>query len=118
MSTHPHRPRQHLDAYVSPALAMAASAIAERLATAPSAHDLATVQILCVAEEAGEVVAAWRRILSHGRAPATLDDLAHELADVIIATHVAAQVIGIDLDTSIRHKLAIIAGRPLIGPPA
>lgn len=54
--------------------------------------------ILCLAEEVGEVVGAFRRYTGQARRAGTLDDVAEELADVVITGYVTAHEIGMDLD--------------------
>ncbi|MFC5186988.1 pyrophosphohydrolase domain-containing protein [Actinomadura harenae] len=54
-------------------------------------------QALALAEEAGEFLAAYRRWSGRARRAGTLDDVAAELADVLITTYVTARVLGIPL---------------------
>jgi len=53
--------------------------------------------VLCLAEEAGEVVGAYRRYTGQARRTGTLAELAAELADVVITGHVAAHEMDVDL---------------------
>jgi NTP pyrophosphatase (non-canonical NTP hydrolase) len=69
------------------------------------------VNALCMAEEMSEAVQEIRRHLGHARRPATLDQVAEEMADVVIATLVTADLLGIDMAAAINHKLATIEGR-------
>jgi NTP pyrophosphatase (non-canonical NTP hydrolase) len=69
------------------------------------------VQALCIAEEAGELVGAYRRWAGKARRTGTLRELEDELADVLITTAVFAHRAGIDLDAAVAAKLAIIYAR-------
>jgi NTP pyrophosphatase (non-canonical NTP hydrolase) len=69
------------------------------------------VQALCVAEEAGELVGAYRRYAGMARRTGTREDLEHEIADVLIVTAVFANRAGIDLDKAVNDKLKIIYSR-------
>lgn len=69
------------------------------------------VQALCVAEEAGELVAAYRRWAGKARRPGTLRELEDEVADLLIVTAVFAERAGIDLYEAIDRKLAVIYTR-------
>ncbi|GAA1026686.1 hypothetical protein GCM10009557_05300 [Virgisporangium ochraceum] len=68
-------------------------------------------QILCLAEEVGEAIQAYRRATGRARQPATWESVAEELADIVIVTRVTAELAGIDLDTAIKRKLAAIEAR-------
>jgi NTP pyrophosphatase (non-canonical NTP hydrolase) len=68
-------------------------------------------QALCVAEEAGELVGAYRRWAGRARRLGTKYDLALEIADVLIVTAVFAKRAGIDIDEAVTDKLEIIYGR-------
>lgn len=54
-------------------------------------------QTLALIEEVGECVGAGRRYLGMARRNGTLEDLGLELADVVIATHVYADILGVEL---------------------
>lgn len=69
------------------------------------------VQALCVAEEAGELVGAYRRWAGKARRRGTLGELAGEIADVLITTAVFAELAGIDLDEAVESKLTVIYAR-------
>ena len=69
------------------------------------------IQALCVAEEAGELVGAYRRWSGKARRLGTKEDLAHEVADVLIVTAVFAERAGIDIDEAVTDKLSIIYNR-------
>lgn len=69
------------------------------------------VQALCVAEETGELVGAYRRWAGKARRSGTFRDLEDEVADVVISTAVFAERAGIDLNTVIRRKLSSIYSR-------
>jgi NTP pyrophosphatase (non-canonical NTP hydrolase) len=69
------------------------------------------VQALCVAEEAGELVGAYRRWAGKARRTGTRRELEDEIADLLIVTAVFAERAGIDLDAAIAAKLAVIYSR-------
>jgi NTP pyrophosphatase (non-canonical NTP hydrolase) len=69
------------------------------------------VQALCVAEEAGELIGAYRRYVGKARRNGTLEELSHEVADVLIVTACFAEVMDIDLDQAIEAKLKVIYSR-------
>jgi len=75
----------------------------------PAVED--TRQVLCVAEEAGEFVGAYRRWKGMARRSGSFDDVRLELADVVITAYVAADVIGFELDRAIEDKLTIVFNR-------
>ena len=68
-------------------------------------------QVLCVAEEAGEFVGAYRRFMGMARRRGSHEEMSLELADVVISAFVAADICGIDLVDSIDFKLAKIFSR-------
>jgi NTP pyrophosphatase (non-canonical NTP hydrolase) len=69
------------------------------------------VQALCVAEEAGELVGAYRRWAGKARRTGTRRALEDEIADVLIVTAVFAERAGIDLNEAIARKLTVIYSR-------
>ena len=69
------------------------------------------VQALCVAEEAGEMVGAYRRYTGRARRTGTREELEHEIADVLITAAVLAEMLGIDIDKAVDDKLHIIYGQ-------
>ena len=69
------------------------------------------VQALCVAEEAGELVGAYRRWAGKARRTGTRRELEGEIADVLIVTACFAERAGIDLDAAVAAKLAVIYSR-------
>ena len=75
------------------------------------------VQALCVAEEAGELVGAYRRYAGKARRTGTRRELEDEIADVLITTACFAERAGIDLDAAIATKLAVIYSRGWQQPP-
>jgi NTP pyrophosphatase (non-canonical NTP hydrolase) len=75
------------------------------------------VQALCIAEEAGELVGAYRRWAGKARRTGTRAELEDEVADVLIVTAVFAERAGIDLNTAIARKLAVIYSRGWQQPP-
>ena len=69
------------------------------------------VQALAVAEEAGELIGAYRRWTGRARRTGTLRDLEDEVADVLIVTAVFAERAGININDAIPRKLATIYRR-------
>lgn len=87
-------------------------AIAERVRVRhPDSRTCLDTQILCLAEEVGEAVQAYRRATGRARSAATWDNVAEEIADVVIVAYVTAELAGIDLDAAIKAKLAVIEAR-------
>ena len=87
-------------------------AIAERVRARHSDNRTCLdTQILCLAEEVGEAVQAYRRATGRARQPATWENVAEELADIVIVARVTATLAGIDLDTAIKAKLVAIEAR-------
>lgn len=70
-----------------------------------------TVQALCVAEEAGEMVGAYRRWAGLARRLGIFEHLVDEVADVFITTAIFADMAGIDIDQAISDKLVVIYDR-------
>jgi NTP pyrophosphatase (non-canonical NTP hydrolase) len=68
-------------------------------------------QALCVAEEAGEVVGAYRRFTGRARRKGTFSEVADEVADVLITTAIFAEMIGVDLEEAVHRKLDVIYSR-------
>jgi NTP pyrophosphatase (non-canonical NTP hydrolase) len=79
---------------------------------------LAIQQVLCLAEEAGEFVGAYRRWAGMARRSGPWEDVKAELADVAITAFVTAQVLGIDLDEAVREKTETIMSRGWRDKPA
>jgi NTP pyrophosphatase (non-canonical NTP hydrolase) len=77
-------------------------------------------QVLCLAEETGEFVGAYRRWAGLARRAGTWEDVTAELADVVISAYAAANVLGIDLDAAWRAKARVILTRGWreLPPPA
>ena len=69
------------------------------------------VQALCVAEEAGELVGAYRRWAGKARRTGTRRELEDEVADVLIVTACFAERAGIDLNAAVAAKLTVIYSR-------
>ena len=69
------------------------------------------MQALCVAEEAGELVGAYRRWAGKARRTGTRRDLEDEVADVLIVTACFAERAGIDLNAALAAKLTVIYSR-------
>ncbi|WP_163549465.1 MazG nucleotide pyrophosphohydrolase domain-containing protein [Candidatus Frankia nodulisporulans] len=68
-------------------------------------------QTLALAEETGEFVQAARRYLGLARRTGDLDQVAAELADVVITAFVTARTFGIDLPAQITTKAGVIVTR-------
>lgn len=66
-------------------------------------HDAQAV--LTVAEEAGELVGAYRRAAGMARRSGSWSDVSEEMADVVIAAFTAADILNIDLKDAIKNKL-------------
>jgi NTP pyrophosphatase (non-canonical NTP hydrolase) len=69
------------------------------------------VQALMVAEEAGELVGAYRRWAGKARRTGTMRELEDEVADVLITTAVFARRTGIDLIAAVARKVSVIYTR-------
>lgn len=85
--------------------------IAQNLRIHFPGKDHATQQALCVAEEAGEFVGAYRRWAGMARRNGSWDDVKAELADVVITAYVTASILDFALDEEIGKKLEIIFSR-------
>jgi NTP pyrophosphatase (non-canonical NTP hydrolase) len=84
----------------------------ERLVAALRAHFPANGPdryVMGVAEEAGEFVGAYLRWAGQSRRTGTREEMAEELADVVVTAFAAAQVIGIDL-----HAAAVAKARKML----
>lgn len=68
-------------------------------------------QMLMLAEEAGEVIGAYRRATGRARRTDTIEHVHEELADVIIGAYVVAHEMNFDLDKEIQNKLEIVFER-------
>jgi NTP pyrophosphatase (non-canonical NTP hydrolase) len=73
--------------------------------------DPLTRQVICAAEEMGEMVGAYRRWAGLARRKGTKEDLEQEIADVLIVTALVAHRAGIDIDTAVANKLKVIYSR-------
>ena len=87
-------------AHQPPPLAEFAAEAACNLGANFPENDLSTQQVLCLAEEVGEFVAAYRRWAGMARRTGEWADVQAELADVVITAYVTADVLGIDLDAA------------------
>jgi NTP pyrophosphatase (non-canonical NTP hydrolase) len=74
-------------------------------------NNAADTQALCVAEEAGELIGAYRRWTGRARRNGMLDEVRAEVADVLITTAIFAEMLGIDLEEAIQRKLGVIYSR-------
>jgi len=76
------------------------------------------VQMLCLAEEAGEAVQAYRQWAGLARRhDATRENVGEELADVVIVAAHAAHLLAIDLDDAVHRKLLKIESRRMLQEP-
>lgn len=96
---------------MSSTLASQAAAIVANLRANGFEDDGGMRQALCLAEEAGEFVGAFRRWKGMARRSGTEEEVRAELADVAITAYVAAEEIGFDLDAAIAAKLDIVFSR-------
>lgn len=88
-----------------------AAAVAAHLRDHFAEGTLPLQQVLCLAEETGEFVAAYRRWAGLARRTGPWEQVAAELADVVITAYVTARVLGIDLDAAWREKAGFILAR-------
>lgn len=70
-----------------------------------------TRQVFALAEEVGEFVGAYRRVVGMARRTGSWEDVESELADVIITAYVTAAQLNIDIDAAIERKLSVIFTR-------
>ncbi len=68
-------------------------------------------QVLCLAEETGEFVGAYRRWKGMARRSGPFSDVEAELADVVITAFVVADRLGVDLDAAVAQKLEVVFSR-------
>lgn len=73
--------------------------------------DQRQMQVLCVAEEVGEFVGAYRRWSGQARRAGTFEEMQDEWADIIISAFVAARALGIDPKMAIANKQKKILSR-------
>ncbi len=82
-----------------------------------AAHDEARgpvpdwARVLNVVGEAGEFAEAYRRYTGHARRTGSIQEVAEELADVVISAATCAAQLGIDLDEAVRAKRQIVLSR-------
>ena len=69
------------------------------------------VTALCIAEEAGELIGAYRRYSGRARRAGSLDEVRLEMADVLINLGLLALELEINLDAAVEDKLRIIYSR-------
>lgn len=69
-------------------------------------------QIIATAEEAGELLKAWRRYQGYARRAGELDDVLNEVADVVIAAALTAWSLNVDLNELIDIAFDKIFSRP------
>lgn len=68
-------------------------------------------QVLALAEEVGEFVAAFRRWAGMARRISSFTEVSDELSDVVITSFVTAAVLNIDLVEAISNKVNVIYSR-------
>lgn len=73
-------------------------------------------QVLALAEECGEFVAAFRRWSGQARRGGSAQEMRAELADVVITAFVTAHVLGVDMTQAINAKLNVHETRVLREP--
>ncbi len=95
-----------------------AAEVESNLISAGYDREPAIRQGLALAEEAGEFVGALRRYKGLARRSGTFQDMAAELADVVITAFVAAVTLDINLPAEINQKMEIIFTRPWREPQA
>lgn len=61
-------------------------------------------QVLKMAEEAGEFVGAYCRYAGHSRRDGSHNDVALELADIVIVAYICANILDIDLEYVVQRK--------------
>ncbi|MGH7743545.1 MAG: hypothetical protein ACREQ5_01810 [Candidatus Dormibacteria bacterium] len=93
-------------------LAGMAGIIADNIDDHFPAAEAADRQVLCLAEEVGEFVGAFRRANGMARRSGTFGEMRAELADVVITTYVSAHVLGISLSDSMRPVLSFLSHGP------
>lgn len=87
-------------------------AIAERVRSRhPDDQTRLDTQFLCLAEEVGEAVQAYRRATGRARSTTSWTTVAEELADVVIVAKVTADLAGLNLEEAIKEKLSAIKAR-------
>lgn len=75
----------------------------------PNLKQCLDVQFLCLAEEAGEAIQAYRQASGQARrADLTWTDVGKELADVVIVAAHAANLLGLDLDAIVEEKIQTV----------
>ena len=75
-------------------------------------------QVLCLAEEVGELVGAYRRATGRARRSGSWRDVEDELADVVITALVTAHTMGWDLSAIVERKLQHVETRGLRESPS
>lgn len=102
-----------VDAFELSHLPGVAAVLAQRITATNLNGDPRARQVLALAEEAGEFVGAARRYMGMARRPGPWEDMAAELADVVITAFVTAAEFDVNLAAEVRGKLEIIFTRPL-----
>lgn len=68
-------------------------------------------QVMCMGEEVGEFIGAARRFMGMARRDGTFEEMAEELAGVVITAYVTAEVFNVKLPEEIERKLNTILSR-------
>jgi NTP pyrophosphatase (non-canonical NTP hydrolase) len=74
-------------------------------------------QAMCVAEEAGEFIKAYRKWRGFARTAGSVNDVHEELADVIIASLLMFSVMNYDAQRHIKDKLYQVITRGYVNKP-
>lgn len=82
-----------------------AELLRKKLAESFPEHNQKVMQSTALAEEVGEFVGAARRYLGMARRTGSFEELAEELADVVITAFITAEVFEVDIDREVDAKL-------------
>src|SRR5271154_297529 len=74
-------------------------------------ENILDIAALCIGEESGELLGAYRRYSGRARRNGSLDNVRMEMADVLINVGIMAECLGINLETVIEDKLKIVYSR-------
>lgn len=85
----------------------------DRIADEFPSHISYARQIIAMAEESGEFVGAARRYIGMARRSGTFEEMASELADVVIVAMCTADVFDVDIEEAVKSKLDKILNRPI-----
>lgn len=85
--------------------------IADHLPPASPLDGMQVRQVMAVAEAAGLLVAAYRRHAGIGQRAGTRDEVATQLAALVITAYVAADSLGVDLTAALETEMAVVHAR-------